>query len=255
MRGRTVNNAEIHVPYRDSKLTRIIQDSLGGNSRTVMVACVSPTPADVSETVNTVRYASRARNIQNAPQINTDSHCAVVSELRNQVHALCGQVQHYKRLLIQHNVPLTEPDDPVSPAFVTPAECLPEGSTVGAPSSSASEQLFSALDEAAQWAELVTGLQTNIEQLKRALRDKETGMSHLIAEADAAKSTRQRHESLREQQLRERVQENKRALDCLRKTVSKLEREKSLVLRKHDCSLRQADKLKENLSVRFRMGS
>ncbi|KAH0481992.1 MAG: uncharacterized protein KVP18_004620 [Porospora cf. gigantea A] len=245
----TAKHRKIHVPYRDSKLTRIIQDSLGGNSRTVMVACVSPTPADVSETVNTVRYASRARNIQNAPQINTDSHCAVVSELRNQVHALCGQVQHYKRLLIQHNVPLTEPDDPVSPAFVTPAECLPEGSTVGAPSSSASEQLFSALDEAAQWAELVTGLQTNIEQLKRALRDKETGMSHLIAEADAAKSTRQRHESLREQQLRERVQENKRALDCLRKTVSKLEREKSLVLRKHDCSLRQADKLKENLST------
>jgi hypothetical protein len=46
-----------HVPYRDSKLTRILRDSLGGNSRTVMIACISPSDADTEETLSTLRYA------------------------------------------------------------------------------------------------------------------------------------------------------------------------------------------------------
>ena len=62
-----------HVPYRDSKLTRILQDSLGGNSRTLMVACVSPVNNDRAETLNTLRYANRARNIQNKVIVNQDS--------------------------------------------------------------------------------------------------------------------------------------------------------------------------------------
>ena len=51
------------VPYRDSKLTRILQDSLGGNSRTSMIACVSPAECNRDETLNTLNYASRARKI------------------------------------------------------------------------------------------------------------------------------------------------------------------------------------------------
>lgn len=54
-----------HVPYRDSKLTRLLQDSIGGNSYTMMIACVSPVKADVNETYNTLKYANRARNIKN----------------------------------------------------------------------------------------------------------------------------------------------------------------------------------------------
>ncbi|KAI8550248.1 hypothetical protein RHMOL_Rhmol06G0089900 [Rhododendron molle] len=58
-----------HVPYRDSKLTRLLQaiekDSLGGNSKTVMIACVSPADTNTEETLNTLKYANRARNIQN----------------------------------------------------------------------------------------------------------------------------------------------------------------------------------------------
>ena len=54
-----------HVPYRDSKLTRLLQDSLGGNSRTLMIACISPTDRDFMETLNTLKYANRARNIKN----------------------------------------------------------------------------------------------------------------------------------------------------------------------------------------------
>jgi len=54
-----------HIPYRDSKLTRLLQDSLGGNSRTVMVACASPADTNIEESLNTLRYAQRTRNIKN----------------------------------------------------------------------------------------------------------------------------------------------------------------------------------------------
>lgn len=59
-----------HIPYRDSKLTRLLQDSLGGNAKTMMVACVSPTELNLHETLSTVKYAHRARNIKNRAEIN-----------------------------------------------------------------------------------------------------------------------------------------------------------------------------------------
>ncbi|KAM9183708.1 kinesin-like protein KIF7 [Dugong dugon] len=59
-----------HIPYRDSKITRILKDSLGGNAKTVMVACVSPSSSDFDETLNTLNYASRAQNIRNHATIN-----------------------------------------------------------------------------------------------------------------------------------------------------------------------------------------
>ncbi|CAG8441834.1 11856_t:CDS:10 [Diversispora eburnea] len=61
-----------HVPYRDSKLTRLLQDSLGGNAQTLMIACVSSTEYNLNETVNTLKYANRARNIKNNVSINQE---------------------------------------------------------------------------------------------------------------------------------------------------------------------------------------
>ena len=63
---------KIHVPYRQSKLTRLLQDALGGNSQTVFIACVSSSDANAGETLSTLHYANRARNIQNAPIRNID---------------------------------------------------------------------------------------------------------------------------------------------------------------------------------------
>ena len=77
-----------HVPYRDSKLTRILQDSLGGNSRTSMIACCSPAESNYEETLNTLKYASRARNIENKPIINRDPASQQIVELRLQVYEL-----------------------------------------------------------------------------------------------------------------------------------------------------------------------
>ncbi|KAK4521692.1 uncharacterized protein ATC70_004225 [Mucor velutinosus] len=61
-----------HIPYRDSKLTRLLQDSLGGNSQTLMLACASPADANMTETLNTLKYANRARNIRNRVIINQE---------------------------------------------------------------------------------------------------------------------------------------------------------------------------------------
>lgn len=59
-----------HVPYRNSKLTRLLQDSLGGNSQTLMLACVSPSDSNANETNSTLKYANRAKNITNRVIIN-----------------------------------------------------------------------------------------------------------------------------------------------------------------------------------------
>jgi hypothetical protein len=71
-----------HIPYRDSKLTRILQDSLGGNSRTTMIACVSPAESNYEESLNAVKYASRARNIKNKPVVNRDPNSVIIDSLK-----------------------------------------------------------------------------------------------------------------------------------------------------------------------------
>lgn len=72
-----------HVPYRDSKLTRLLQDSLGGNARTLLVACVSPADTSREETLGTLRYAERAKCIRNRPKVNTEKDAVEVSDLRS----------------------------------------------------------------------------------------------------------------------------------------------------------------------------
>lgn len=86
---------EKHIPYRDSKLTRILQDSLGGNSRTTMIACVSPAETNYEESLNTLKYASRARNIKNKPVVNRDPNSILIEGLRSQITNLQGEVKEY----------------------------------------------------------------------------------------------------------------------------------------------------------------
>jgi hypothetical protein len=73
-----VDGKSQHIPYRDSKLTRLLQDSLGGNTKTVMIAAVSPADYNFDETLSTLRYASRAKNIKNKPTINEDPKDALL---------------------------------------------------------------------------------------------------------------------------------------------------------------------------------
>ncbi|KAJ3218419.1 Kinesin-like protein kif21b [Dinochytrium kinnereticum] len=85
-----------HVPYRDSKLTRLLQDSLGGNSNTVMIACISPIENDLSETLNTLKYANRAHKVRNLPSINKDVGDDEVTQLKEMVQKLKDEVKALK---------------------------------------------------------------------------------------------------------------------------------------------------------------
>ncbi|XP_075598227.1 kinesin-like protein KIF21A isoform X5 [Balearica regulorum gibbericeps] len=85
-----------HVPYRDSKLTRLLQDSLGGNSQTLMIACVSPSDRDFMETLNTLKYANRARNIKNKVMVNQDRASQQINALRSEITRLQMELMEYK---------------------------------------------------------------------------------------------------------------------------------------------------------------
>jgi len=77
-----------HVPYRDSKLTRLLQESLGGNSKTCMVAAVSPADYNYEETLSTLQYAHRAKAIKNAATINEDLNERVIRELQEEIERM-----------------------------------------------------------------------------------------------------------------------------------------------------------------------
>uniref|UniRef100_A0A7S1B9U5 Kinesin-like protein n=1 Tax=Corethron hystrix TaxID=216773 RepID=A0A7S1B9U5_9STRA len=77
-----------HVPYRDSKLTRILQDSLGGNTKTVMCANAGPADWNYDETLSTLRYANRAKNIKNKPKVNEDPKEAMLKEYQEEIAKL-----------------------------------------------------------------------------------------------------------------------------------------------------------------------
>jgi kinesin family protein 3/17 len=81
-----------HIPYRDSKLTRILQDSLGGNTKTVMCANAGPAEYNYDETISTLRYANRAKNIKNKPKINEDPKDAMLREYQEEIQRLKAQL-------------------------------------------------------------------------------------------------------------------------------------------------------------------
>ncbi|KAK6477446.1 kinesin-like protein KIF17 [Huso huso] len=83
-----VDGRSRHIPYRDSKLTRMLQDSLGGNTRTLMVACLSPADNNYEESLSTLRYANRAKSIQNRPRINEDPKDALLREYQEEIKQL-----------------------------------------------------------------------------------------------------------------------------------------------------------------------
>lgn len=78
------------VPYRDSKLTRLLKGSLGGNHKTLMIACVSPSENNMEESLSCLRYANRAKNIQNNAIVNVDETSRRIAELQDRVRSLAS---------------------------------------------------------------------------------------------------------------------------------------------------------------------
>ncbi|VDI56426.1 Hypothetical predicted protein [Mytilus galloprovincialis] len=85
-----------HIPYRDSKLTKLLADSLGGNGVTLMIACVTPSAYHVHETTNTLRYASRAKRIKSKPVIKMDPREKLILSLKREIKILRNE-NHYLR--------------------------------------------------------------------------------------------------------------------------------------------------------------
>jgi len=133
-----------HIPFRDSALTKLLMDSLGGNGMAMMIACCSPSSLHVDETLRTLQYATRAKNIINKPIQNISQRDAKMQELREELRLLRGENAALRRLLDAHGIaapaPLTSSIEPaggmIAPsALVRPGKLSVPNSTHRASSS------------------------------------------------------------------------------------------------------------------------
>ncbi|XP_064591820.1 kinesin-like protein KIF27 isoform X1 [Zonotrichia leucophrys gambelii] len=83
----------VHIPYRDAKITRILKDSLGGNAKTVMIACISPSSLDFDESLNSLKYANRVKNIRNKPVVNYNPEKDRIDEMELEIRLLREALQ------------------------------------------------------------------------------------------------------------------------------------------------------------------
>ena len=96
------NKKGAFVPYRDSKLTRLLKESLGGNTKTIMIACLSPSSASYEETLNTLKYASRAKNIKRKVNKNI-REIEDVTEYKGIIEGLKNEIDSLKEQLLEKN--------------------------------------------------------------------------------------------------------------------------------------------------------
>lgn len=100
-----------HIPYRDSKLTQLLSDSLGGNSKTIIVATISPSINNLSETVNTLKFGKRAKEIKNIPVVNRNESVAVlltqIESLKSNISVLEAKCKEYETI---HEKIVTNPE-------------------------------------------------------------------------------------------------------------------------------------------------
>ncbi|XP_074003231.1 chromosome-associated kinesin KIF4A [Numenius arquata] len=180
------------VPYRDSKLTRLLQDSLGGNSHTLMIACVSPADSNLEETLNTLRYADRARKIKNKPIVNLDPQAA-------ELHNLKQQVQQLQVLLLQaHGGTL-----PVSINSMAPSENLQSLMEKNQSLMEENQKLSRGLSEAAgQTAQMLERIILTEQENEKMNAKLEQLQQHAVCKLDLQKLV----ETVEDEELKENVE-------------------------------------------------
>ena len=125
-----------HIPYRASKLTRLLMDSLGGDGRTLMLACCSPSSAHLDETLNTLNFASRTKNIQNRPVAQTDGGAPLLLQMQQAMRALQEENSTLRaRLAQQPPSPQPHLQQPQLQSQPQPQQLKEKGGGVPAPSS------------------------------------------------------------------------------------------------------------------------
>ncbi|XP_076850877.1 kinesin family member 4 [Brachyhypopomus gauderio] len=179
------------VPYRDSKLTRLLQDSLGGNSHTLMIACVSPADSNMEETINTLRYADRARKIKNKPVLNVDPRAAELKRLKQQVQELQVMLLH-ARGGVAHVLSGSEPAENV-------AKILEQNRGLQEENSKLSRELSEAVGQTALMCERIIVTEQANEKLQSKLEELK---EHAACKVDLQKVV----ETLEDQELKENVE-------------------------------------------------
>ncbi|XP_014167698.1 kinesin-like protein KIF3A isoform X2 [Geospiza fortis] len=106
-----VDGKSTHVPYRNSKLTRLLQDSLGGNSKTMMCANIGPADYNYDETISTLRYANRAKNIKNKARINEDPKDAMLRQFQKEIEELKKKLEEGEEISGSETSDSEEEDD------------------------------------------------------------------------------------------------------------------------------------------------
>uniref|UniRef100_A0A673FLP6 Kinesin-like protein n=1 Tax=Sinocyclocheilus rhinocerous TaxID=307959 RepID=A0A673FLP6_9TELE len=176
------------VPYRDSKLTRLLQDSLGGNSHTLMIACVSPADSNIEETINTLRYADRARKIKNKPILNVDPRAVEMKRLRQQVQELQVMLLHARGGV----APVSEPAENVS-------NILEQNRCLQGENSKLSRELSEAVGQTALMFERIIMMEQTNEKLQSKLEELR---QHAACKVDLQKMV----ETLEDQELKENIE-------------------------------------------------
>ena len=92
-----------YIPYRDSKLTMLLQDSMGGTSKALMIACVSPSEVYMEETISTLNYATRTMNIKNKPIVQMDAKEQIIFNLKREIQLLKMENEYLKEQVTRLN--------------------------------------------------------------------------------------------------------------------------------------------------------
>uniref|UniRef100_A0A673YXJ5 Kinesin family member 4 n=1 Tax=Salmo trutta TaxID=8032 RepID=A0A673YXJ5_SALTR len=185
------NKKGTFVPYRDSKLTRLLQDSLGGNSHTLMIACVSPADSNIEETINTLRYADRARKIKNKPVVNVDPRAAEMKRLKQQVQELQVMLLH-ARGGVAPVLSGTEPAENVSKILERTRALQVENNKLSRALSEAAGQTALMFERIIMTEQANEKLQSKLQELKR----------HAACKVDLQRVM----ETLEDQELKENVE-------------------------------------------------
>jgi kinesin family protein 3/17 len=189
-----VDGVSSHIPYRDSKLTRLLQESLGGNSKTVMMANVGPADYNYDETISTLRYANRAKQIKCKPKINEDPKDALLREFQDEISRLKTQLELQGGSLT--------------------SEQFSKGGMILSGEPQVVEHRVLVQDE-----EMVRAMEARIEKEKQDIQHKaEIELKRISEAANIAEDEKQKLL----QQLQERAEEEQKAKDNQQKLLRKL---------------------------------
>jgi len=123
-----------HIPYRDSKLTKLLMDSLGGSSLALMIACCSPAAKYIEETMTTLQYATRAKSITNQPVLKVDAEQQLVASLRHENDVLRQENAYLRKQLgVGKNAPVNAGAAPLSAPSATSGRPAPNPWKVSLP--------------------------------------------------------------------------------------------------------------------------